>query len=297
MLDRPHEPPASSMNRALYLHIGHHRTGTTYLQKHVFPKLRGLTYFFKGEKPEAQRITNAFLLSPAIWRACGERLVAPFARLNSSVLLSRENMSSHRMFARPGVSRRRDPFLLAAHLRECRRVAERFGLALKVILGIRRQDQYFGSRYAAHGRFASKPSQSDFERQVKEIIDPEQRYFLDGIWLDYAATRDLIADEIGEEALLILPLEQLDSDRSRYLASLSAFLQTDVPHEIDEVPANVRAVGEDSWLLTTNVNGRRTDAGTITLSDSLRDEILVAYRDSNRRLTEATGIDFASYYR
>ena len=40
---------------ALYLHIGYRKTGTTYLQKRVFPKMSSVLYFCKGRGPPPRR--------------------------------------------------------------------------------------------------------------------------------------------------------------------------------------------------------------------------------------------------
>ena len=90
-------------------------------------------------------------------------------------------------------------------------------------MGIRRQDQYLASRYANGRRDVAKP-QDDFERQSLDIIDPDRRYFVDGVWLDYKMTRDLITDAVGKKNVLVLPLEQLATEPSLYFLSLSTFL-------------------------------------------------------------------------
>ena len=60
------------MSRALILHIGYHRTGTTTLQELVFPHLTRVTYFYKDRTPVAAPIVRAFAQSPEIWRRQGE---------------------------------------------------------------------------------------------------------------------------------------------------------------------------------------------------------------------------------
>ena len=124
-------------------------------------------------------------------------------------LISDESMSAHKMYASANrISNKflRDPFRLAAHLRECQMAAARAGFDVKVIMGIRRQDRYLASRYATHGALADEPGQADFERQTLEIIDPVKRYSVDGVWLDFKMTRDLIVNVLGEDGVLILPI-------------------------------------------------------------------------------------------
>ena len=177
-------------------------------------------------------------------------------------LISGEGMSAPKIFASPNrISNkvRRDPFRLAAHLRECQMAAARAGFDVKVIMGIRRQDQYLASRYATHGELADEPGQADFERQTLEIIDPVKRYFIDGVWLDFKTTRDLIVNVLGVDGVLILPLEQLNDDRSDYFAALGGFLGEVIEPEGETGPRqNVRSVAPDIWRCDL---GRAVSAG------------------------------------
>jgi len=44
----------------IYIHVGLHRTGTTFLQKHVFPKIKGIKYY---DRYNRFRLNHNFLLS------------------------------------------------------------------------------------------------------------------------------------------------------------------------------------------------------------------------------------------
>jgi hypothetical protein len=220
-------------------------------------------------------------------------------------------MSSHKFFARPGwQGTRRDPFLFAAHLSECRKVALQHDFDLKVILGIRRQDQYLASRYATHGGLADNPGQLDFERQVLEILEP--RYYLDGVWLDYAKLRDLVVGALGDQSrLIMLPLEQLNEDPQSYLGALSVFIGETLDYSGDR--ANVRRVAADRWKLLDNKAIKRLSAGGIAarargairrrrprhseffLPSELQAAVLDRFADSNRQLATDLGIDLNRY--
>jgi hypothetical protein len=312
------------MSRALIHHIGYHRTGTTTLQELVFPQLRNVTYYYKDRTPAAKPIVHAFGRSPDIWRRLGEKF---FSQLRSSIrergadgsaLISSESMSVHNIFTPlGGLGRRgqpknhRDQFLLAAHLRECRAAARLAGFdELKVIFGIRRQDQYLASYYAKQGSMtAGMPGQADFERQTLEIIDPDKRYFVDGIWLDYKLTRDLLAKAIGGDNVLVLPLEQLGDEPSRYVSGLYAFV--DEPLDLDGTileRTNFRSVAPDSWQIKQaamkkalrrksfgRIRAMMARAADIHMPPELREEILETYRSSNQQLAICLGIDLAQY--
>ena len=309
-----------NMQQPLIFHIGLPRTGTTTLQTLVFPQLTRIAYFNKDATPASAQLIRAFRRSPEIWRLRGDDI---FNKLRAqmrekmmpeAVLISGEGMSAHRIFAAPGANRhrdpfeRRDPFFLAAHLRECEGVAKRAGFdSVKVIIGIRRQDQYLASLYATGGWMAVRPGQYDFERQTREIIDPDKRYFTDGIWLDYKATRDLIAEAVGEGNVLLLPLEQLGDAPSRYLAALSEF----VGEPLDSLALkrqNPRNIAPDIWQIRKKAMERAARkmpfgrfrallarAAEIRLSSELKEKILAAYRDSNRGLASNSKLELAQY--
>lgn len=305
------------MHRSLILHIGHPKTGTTTLQKLVFPQLSRVTYFDRDQTPASTGIVSAFMSSPGIWRQQGDRIFEQLSaemrdrKADGSALVSAASMSTHRIFA-PWSSNNhwRDPFLLAVHLRECQAVARWASFDdLKVIMGIRRQDQALASRYATYGWQAETPGQDDFERQTLEIIDPERRYFLDGVWLDYKTTHDLVAGVLGETNVLLLPLEQLEDQPSGYCAALSAFLGEPLNADaLDLGREKVRGVGQNIWRLKGKLMrraARRRRLGglhallardaEIRLSEQLRHKILAVYRDSNQRLAASLDLDLARY--
>jgi hypothetical protein len=299
-------------DRALFLHIGHHKTGTTTLQERIFPNLSSVTYLPKKSDITAG-LRKAFKNGNPrrTWQQSGREIFAQLVKeldqrgMDGSALISCEGMSAPKIFASSSVLSskvRRDPSLLAAHVRECRMAATRAGFAaVRVIMGIRRQDQYLASRYAQHGVLAEEPGQADFERQSLEIIDPAKRYFVDGIWLDFQMTRDLIVDVLGVNGVLILPLEQLNSDRMGYFKALGGFLDEAIG--LDDATGhrlNMRGVAPDIWRCHAQEVPRKFDSEKpsdfeIYLSQEVKSRILATYKDSNARLASDIGIDLTRY--
>ena len=300
-------------DRTLVLHIGHHKTGTTYLQKRVFPQMSGLHFFVKTSTPAPEAIIRAFACSPDIWRKQGTTILDQLEKqIRSSnrawmALISSEQMSAHKIFA-PKASRR-DPFLLAAHLKELRQSAEACGISVKVILGVRRQDQYFASRFASIGKRVGAISQANFDRQMSDILDPSRRYFTDGIWLDYKLSRDLMAEALGEANCLLLPQELLATDQAAFLRSLESFMGESTL--ADSVPKsgtkeNVRSDKADTWMLRQgvarivarkclNAVGIKSEPKRLRLTNELKERILSVYRESNRNLARDLNLDLGRY--
>jgi hypothetical protein len=306
------------MERNLILHIGYHRTGTKTLQRIVFPQLKRVAYFCRHSRPESataasRQITRSFRFSPEIWRRRGEEffweLRADMAErgFDGAALVSAESMSEPFIFHVNRGLKIRDPFLLAAHLHECGEAARKSGFErLKVIMGIRRQEQYLASYYAktAHGIQGS--GQDDFESQTLEIIDPNKRFFIDGIWLDYQAVRGLIAGAVGEERILILPIEQLEFEPATYLSGLSLFVGEPLNEDSQKViRTNSRSIARDAWQMNLGQDAKRNPflrlrrrlAGTaeIHLTTKLKERILATYRNSNERLASDVKLDLERY--
>jgi hypothetical protein len=305
------------MERTLILHIGHSKTGTTTLQKLVFPTLERFAFFCKSDTPASAQVEQAFMGSPEIWPAAGdhifEKLRAEMAHKSAaSALISAEGISAHKIFKMPQSApnrHRRDPFLLASHLEGFRSAAKRAGFdTIKVIMGIRRQDQYLASRYVTNGWLCARPPyQKDFESQALEIIDADRRYFIDGVWLDYNLTHDLMAEIIHTENVLVLPVEQLENDPARYFSVLSAFLG----EPLDGFGAerkNVRRIAPDNWHIEATAIGKAAREerlgrvrsllardGAIVLSPELKARILSVYRRSNQALASQLDLDLAQY--
>jgi hypothetical protein len=294
-------------NRAVYLHIGHHRTGTTFLQKRVFSKIDHLTYYHKDETTEAAKLLGAFRMSTLIWKTQGDALLRPFSKSKKPSVISSEELSCHRLFLSPEIEQRRDPCQLAAHVRGLRAAAARYDLKVRIIVGIRRQDGYLCSRYANLSDRIESASQADFERQVRDILNMSSRYFIDGVWLDFENTAQMLAEAVGANNLLILALEQLSDQPTAYLNVLSGFLDLPIPKCIDPAVVNARSEAENIWRLKRErykFTGRLVNPlmaalgkqpGTISLPEDLKSQVMHTYGQSNRKLAKHVSADLGRY--
>lgn len=235
------------MGKTFFLHVGLHKTATTYLQDKVFPLVENTFYRHRDEMRKINRTGRfkgwridrdfeiAFSRSPAFWDDFGEELLESTLSIktlqsNQNILVSSEGMAGARIFLRnidPIVdpfTHVNDPYLFSQHLSCFKKLINNYGFTnLKVILTIRRQDQWFASNYAQYSHIIPNSSQQDFEKQVSHMLDPKYRYYWEGIWANYLLVCNCIERSIGKN-LLILPIEELSNKPERYFSRLSTFL-------------------------------------------------------------------------
>lgn len=260
------------MGKIFYLHVGLHKTATTFLQDKVFPNLQDTFYKHRDEMRLSNRkgrfkgwridrdFEMGFTRSPAFWNDYGKDLLE--STLSREILLSKKNIlvssegiAGARIFLRntdPVIdpfAPVNDPHLLSAHLKFFKQIIRFYGFdTLKIILTIRRQDHWLASNYAQYSHIIPKASQKDFETQVSHMIDPKFRYYWEGIWGDYLLIRNCIRDAVGEN-ILILPIEELAKFPENYLNRTGLFLNE---QSVKQVPTekpdkNKTSKGDGEW--------------------------------------------------
>ena len=317
------------------------------LQNQIFPKMSHVRYFgpslkrigatnrpFRGW-PDAQSLSFPFSLSPAFWADHGESYLGmllnqPFDNISgdnsqrTTVILSDENIFLGRGFFRsrakhPHPLERKDPNLLGEHLSKIGDIVHAQGFSrLKVILCIRRQDTWLASRYAQSSAFIHNAGQCDFERQVGDVLRPEGRRYTVGVWLDYAHVYGTLSRAVGQENLLVVPMEWLEMDSNRLIDEVLSFTQPTQPNDslltVHHVAAeNVRRTGSDRWPLRTRQVALalpkpvdrlglkklkfripRVSRRHIVLNQRLTNQILEEYAAANNRLQSRTGLELSS---
>lgn len=315
---RARPPGPDEGGRTLHLHVGLPKTASTWLQSQVFPALTHLhvattprsRLFDDPEDREAEgRVMGCALRrAPLVWAAMGDAVIEGLVgRRDAWLSHGRDLLISEEAIGRAG-SRPQD---LAAHLREIRAAAGRWGFErIQILCLIRRQDHWLASHYAQMSDRAPRASQRDFEAFVRRICDPAGGRYLLGMLLDYAVLREALlgcgADLVlmPHEALLRTPAEAL----RRLLMALGtpeADLAQIEAASLGTV-ANVRSV-EGSWRLrprSLRLAGHRRAAlpawaplggrGAIALTPEIAARVAEAYAPSNRALEAALPMGLAA---
>jgi hypothetical protein len=282
----------------LYLHIGPHKTGTTAIQRffHVnrdLLKERGLLYPLSGrpEKPGAppggpRRLNHhplaAEILSPPddIRDSAWPNLLAELREAKEEVALLSSELFDH--------VRTEGHFdALRSHLH---------GLDVKVIVYLRRQDEFLGSYYAQYvSRKAGTLSFEEFRR-------------LPEVEADYERLLSRWENAFGREALIARPYERSAFPNGDVIADICALIGVDPGSEVIRPPpgnvANpsfprsavncirmVREAGMDEdrvadllELFKRVYRGREIDADY--LSPMQRAELLEEFEESNRTVAK-----------
>jgi hypothetical protein len=262
----------------LTLHIGLPKTGTTFLQYQIFKRQKGVQYIHDPLNTADDSIER---LIKRYFRCTEEslgRLAETIPRVlpHGNVLVSNENISmkASEVWRSAGPT----PADFAERLE---RLSPAVG-GIRIILGIRRQDQWLGSRYAESAKNFEEFGQKDFEARMEAIAHSPLSGALQ--WLDYATVYDRLAEAIGENNVMAVPSEELLHSPESTLRTLGDFLGhhglVEAYHSARatrDVRRNVLSTGKNTWQL------RKRDT-SIELSDDLAEQVLTRFREENRAL-------------
>jgi hypothetical protein len=332
----------------LYLHLGLAKTGSTFLQRDVFPHLSGVTYFNKPQtdlvkraNPSSGAFRSFFDHSPAIWDDLGEALFTeifgtPGGKNGKHVLVSDENVCVNLRNKRDylGSNRSlkgRDPYTVRDHLRKLVELAETWGFErVRLLISVRRQDQWLASAYSQTSNRRPGASQKDFERYLDTLLDPASDYYINGVCLDYALLRTLLVEAVDEKHVLMLPYELMKANFSAFLSQWSQFIgdRDDVDlleassEKLGRSTKKVRSTAKNQWMIRDRLESDTTvlrlrpsrlfkSVGLpwrlplrlpefkrerkIRLKDDLRRKVLKRYEDSNRSFANAINMDLSVY--
>lgn len=326
----------SMSDTTLCLHIGLPKTGSTYLQEVFFPSLEHIRFggiprsdLFQDEEHRTggrRTLASCFRRSAALWTDMGPAILE--AVLPGPV----ESLEGHTtVLSDEGVGRTGSrPALFRAHLEGLRRTALDAGFTrFRVLCLVRRQDTWLASHYAQMSDRNATPSQADFVRAIRSILDSAEGRYSFGMLLDYDRLRAELVDVCGADNVLILPHEYLTRRPGECEDEIARFLlpgEQTAPdgHEAgpdeDGERRNTRSLGEGVWKIRSRRHRpvlrlrpgrlfRRLGLPTeipmapvdwrrcreIELTDELSREVLQAYAASNRSLASHLRTDLSPY--
>ena len=254
----------------LVFHIGLPKTGTTLLQYRILKRAPGITFLHrKRDRPTMwlmRALRHHCRAGAAVGRIESPFLVAAIDRLATDgrpLVVSDESIAlkMNQFWKGSAEGPERVAHRLAA-------LAARVHPALrpcKVIIGIRRQDRWLASAYAhcADGPRAYGFGQDDFDRRLAAIAATPGDAALG--WLDYARTRELFAQALGSDNVLMLPMERLVGDMRGTVRELAGFLggaELRNPRPDKTRPSYMRSVDDEAWRLQRTGELLRLPAGT-----------------------------------
>ena len=276
----------------LILHIGLPKTATTFLQHRVFPHVPNLTYLHRVRGPEAAAVCHDFrkfaraaaplALGYRLRIAAGLRALAP----SGPALVSDENISVLATGFWTGEGA--DPDRFAGRLGS----AGGLPRPAKVIIGIRRQDQWLASRYAESSKHFPDFCQADFERRMAALTGAAR---LAGPfrWLDYRAVRQAFLAALGPGNVFVLPLERLAAAQDETLEALGDFLGSrDFLRASSNPGAGVPGKRRNSLSEGENLWRLKRDGTPLMLAPELEAALRARFAVSNRALAAEMALGF-----
>ena len=313
----------------LFLHIGYPKTGTTFLQKEVFPHLLDIHYLNRPSSdiippklPGDGIFRRFFAAVPEIWSEHGDELLARLSTEgHQNTLVSDENVTNMTQTHQ----------IIAAHISEILNI---YDGDVKVVLTIRRQADKLASNYAQLSNKLQGASQSHFESWTRNLTHTVSAYYGEGargIMLDYDSIRSYLQSALPKENICMLPYEMMKEDlrtfMDRWLSFMDVNMQTaalvdEVKQGSEPKKRNVRSSSENTWKLRQRslrgapvLNLRPTRLfqalgmptklpirwpdfnrdDKIHLTPELRNEVMTVYEPSNRAVAEKIDIDLSQY--
>jgi hypothetical protein len=222
------------------IHIGYHKSASTYLQQHVFPKLPVNFLFFAGERRRYLNMieSETELDDEAIRNWVQSELALKYPQRHEVTVLSHEELSGH-----PHGYKSISPFITAGNLKTVFPEA-------KILIMIRNQLAYITSLYtfrvAIKGRETRSFTQFLSEEKGKGLYDH----------LDYPVLIHHYQQLFGNENVAVIPMELLLTSPNDFYARLFSFLGIPVQPIEKARPSNVSTKSEFLLRLWRLVNAQ-----------------------------------------
>jgi len=297
----------------LILHLGLPKTGTTFLQREIFPRWKKtLGYMDRQELAGIARLRQITQwYPPSIWGTAKERSAT--LNLRNAIaaspeqeirFISFENILATNLFApnqgayfNPVTGERWSP---VSHLPFILDLFAPNRLKTTILLTLRHQPEWIASLYAQSSNRIPWASQWHFEAQVRRELGL-LRVGLPS-FLDYAALAEELTELVPRVEVGAFDLETMGIDVLKDFLEARLGVCLDALPKTLGSPANVRQNRPGRWKLrrldfappnnprNLNRNGLTSlftsfkPATSITLRESLREEIVLACKSHNERL-------------
>lgn len=291
------------MSRAVSLHIGLEKTGTTSIQKRIGeadPNLRG-----KGPNTEIfSEIRRIMLTQPPTWweSEIGQKLTKRFnlevfhAGDGNHQVISFENLIAHDLFLHNNFWNKEygnETWNSIDHLRQL--IARTFlgSSQLELLITVRRQDSWLASLYAQRSDRIPDASQENFDFQLTELMR-HGALTLPPLNLERLILE--LEDKISPTSITLLAAETLSTNNAGKVLSEWAKIREENFDSGIDLQENVRSTAANSWKLRIPkdsfpkllrrheklfAKAFKTSVAEISLNNNFSRQILTGLTESN----------------
>ncbi|RPF54190.1 hypothetical protein [Aquisalibacillus elongatus] len=209
------------MKKTIYLHVGYHKTATTFLQNSIFPNLKKVKHIKnKKIKNELYRLRVRKLKDEDILEI--RNRFDELGKEGKPTLISYEGLSGSPF-------KQKKPKKAATILKDLRRVFPEDQYDVKLIIGIREQVQMMTSLYVQHLHMGGYKQAEDYMDKLEkhEVLDQYK----------YNEYLDLVEEIFGQDYYLFI-YENLKKDQKGYLLALLNYIGVKKIPDYDDYPAN-----------------------------------------------------------
>ena len=263
----------------LCLHLGLPKTGTTWLQERILPKVDGLNVIYKKFMPEFSYAMHRFLLHGEwqdqidVPRLCELIESGPSIFTDENVSISMQGIWTGKGF-RPDHVAKNIP-RLAAELGDCK---------IRALVTLRRQDTWLISRYAESAKKRKEPGQEEFEQKVEKVLLQNSRAKR---WLLFDQVHEALTSVCGSDEVLFVCQEQFIQEPEKTVEKVCEFLGVEVPDTpaLTKTHVNRLSLNERAWRL------KSWDDRSVELNADLSNRIRSHFEASNRAFSRLSGLD------
>lgn len=204
--------PPSNSDKKIILHVGMHKTGTTFLQWNVFPYIDAKFHWHLFYKNHMKNVLD--LSKKPDYDKIKDQLgqVLSDEKIN---IISEENIYTYQF------TKTDDRYA------RLERINKIFSKA-KIIIGTRKKEENLASWYV---EYVSVGGTQDYQGFLDNFLNIDK--------LDYKAYIDKLVELYGKENVFVYSIDELRSDQSAFVEKLCRFMDVEAPKEYRKTPARV----------------------------------------------------------